>query len=564
MQALTLSIGQAGIDYFSRQFFASQLVNLLEGLALPDRTIAVGDFLATGVGWSDSYSDINVYLTSGTLQGFTPAYQGVKQLASGQPAGSQFQIAFGAGAFTAQYNWHETGSDYFCSSSGHGTFCHGNQIDNTFQYAPRFDSITVQVTTAFTYDKSSNTYLFTGVGSTATTGTESPNIPGGSVLQNEDSECFSSHVSSATSAAVSAIDFTGTISGALPSLLKTVQGSGDLGNGIAFGFALGDSGMAFSTVSGQNGVSIGVTGTVSYEGAAYPGAAPQGLPMPPVPASTSTNHLQTYVSDYSVNGLQWAYFKAGLLTTTATPGTVPDPRVLKCATYVASIPAFKPYAMYGMQAAVTPLAAPVTTFQQVWEFTQDAVNALQKQLPTNVWNILNTAMIGNSYLSSKDLDDDLAAYGVPTENVTAIANATVGMGMVVVHDLQFVLTILDGASPQPTITFSVQRTDIQTRLSLGVTQVAGSKAQTMQFAYLNNSYAATFVSSTVPKFPDGEQFADIIWPQVGEPAYDNVLAAMGKAGVPIPIMSGFNFVFGGAQLSVQEGYVSIQAQIEAS
>ncbi|MHA6195110.1 hypothetical protein ACX3YG_12140 [Pseudomonas wadenswilerensis] len=562
MQALTLAIGQAGIDYFSQSFVSGHLVKLLTNMTIPDHQIQVGDFSDYGAGYTDSFYDININLSNGTLHNYAPSYQSVTQLASGSPSGSDFQLEFNAGAFSVSYAWNETGSETFCSSSSFGSNCSNHGVNGNYAYNPQLAGLSVQVKLSFQYDAASDSYTIVGAGETATPGAVTANIPGDSVIQNEDSSCFSSHVSTATANTLSSIDFQGAVTGAIPPLLKSIPASGDLGNGIVFDFALGDSGLGFSPQSGQNGLTIGVNGSVTWNGTPYPGPPQQALPLPPIPAASSTSHLQTYVSDYSVNGLQWAYFQAGLLSATETAGTVPDPAVLKCKTYVASIAALKPYVLYSMQADIKPLSAPVTAFQEVWEFTQAAINTLKDQVWSPEWNVLNSAMIGNSYLSQASMDSDLQAYGIDPQHFTVIGNATSGMGMVVSHDLEFVLTILNGAATQPTITFSVQRTDIQGDLVMGVAQVSGSTAQTLQFSYLNNAYAATFVSSTVPGFPDGATFADVIWPTVGEPAYDNVLQAMGKAGVPIPIMSGFSFVFADARLTVQQGYVSIEAQVQ--
>lgn len=561
MQALTLSIGQAGIDYFSQSFVSGHLVKLLENMPIANRDIPIGDFNSSGVGFSCSYSNINISLTQGSLQNYTPSYQSVTQVSGGTPSGSQFQLDFNAGTFSANYNWNETGSEEFCSISSFGANCNNNNVNGNYQYSPQFASLQVQVTLSFQYDASSNTYTITGVGETATPGSVSANIPANSVIQNEDTSCFSSHVSSATSQAVSSIDFQGAINSTIPPLLKSIPASGDLGNKIVFDFALGDSGLGFSTENGQNGLTIGVTGSVTYDGTSYPGTPQQALPLPPIPLASSTNHLQTYVSDYSVNGLQWAYFQAGLLNTSATPGTIPDPQALKCKTYVAENKALKPYVAYSMRADIQPLSAPVTAFQEVWECTQAAINSLQSQLAPADWQTLNDNMNGNSYLSQSALDADLEAYGVAQQYFTAVSNAMSAMGMVVTHDLQVVLTIMTEAQPQPTITFSMQRTDLQTNLVMGVAQVNGSNAQTLQFSYVNNTYAVTFISSTVPNFVNDGAFASGMG-NVVEFQYDIVLQDMGNAGVPIPIMEGFSFVFADAQLSVQQGYVSITAQVE--
>jgi hypothetical protein len=218
---------------------------------------------------------------------------------------------------------------------------------------------------------------------------------------------------------------------------------------------------------------------------------------------------------------------------------------------------------------------------------------------------------------------------------------------VLTQDLEFTLTILNNATPQPNIVFDLARTDILQNLGLGVAQwlldnstnsdatmptcyrvqpvfmqsVTGPPAlqlavyddkagpmapslfalpysdvalldgttapaplvnafaankytlapnapitaqvQTLQFVdFTHVSYAATFKSSTVPKFPPGTDFADLIWPVAGEPRYDEAMGAVGMIGLPLPIMSGFHFLFEDAELSIQEGYVSVLAQVE--
>ena len=47
-----------------------------------------------------------------------------------------------------------------------------------------------------------------------------------------------------------------------------------------------------------------------------------------------------------------------------------------------------------------------------------------------------------------------------------------------------------------------------------------------------------------------------------EPMYAQALRDLGKRGVPLPIMQGSQFVFDHAQLSVQDGYISILANVE--
>ena len=130
-------------------------------------------------------------------------------------------------------------------------------------------------------------------------------------------------------------------------------------------------------------------------------------------------------------------------------------------------------------------------------------------------------------------------------------------GMVVRHDLEFKLTIQNGAPTPPNLVFDLARTDVLQNLSLGTS----GNAQTLKYDFKKVEAKATFVSTTIPKF-DKQSFGDTIWPLVGEPRYDEELTKIGHGtGVPLPIMQGFHFLFDQAQLSIQEGYVSVLAQV---
>lgn len=555
MQAMTLSIGQAGINFFAQNLVGTQLQTLLGGLKPQDNTISVPNFNTFGFGYSCSYSNISVNLTNGSLIGFVPQYTGVQQTAAGTPAGSQFTLNLQASNFTAQYKWSEAADEYCCYTGG-GEFpaCNSDHDTGSWTYSPQIGQLAVVITTAFQYQASSNTWTITTVGnSTATSTNVTPNIPGQSVIQNQDTHCFSSNVSDATAQSIATIDFSTPINQVIPPLLKSIPASGDLGSGIVFDWSLGDSGLTFPNC---NGISIGVAGRVSYNGTYFEGQAAPTLPVPPVPANTDTHHLQTYVSDYEINALQWAFFKAGKLNTTATPGTIPDPNALKVKTYVSWVSALKPYAACNMQADIQPLSAPTAVFQQVWMMSQTNIDNLKPQLPSNVWSILNNNLGGNSYVNVAALTQDLGLFGVDSSFYTTIENATSAMGMVANHNIQMKLTILDGSANQPNIIFSVVRQDILSNLGLGI---AGT-AQTMQYQFVEVSSSATFVSSTIPNFPGSQM--EGIWATAGDPQYDTVLSLMGQTGVPLPIMSGFQFLFNQATLSVQQGYVSIVANVQ--
>jgi hypothetical protein len=540
MQAMTLSIGQAGVKFFAQTLVVNQLVSTLGGLKPPDRSLPIPDF--------KSCSNININLTNGSLSGFSPSYQGVTQLNAGNPAGSQFALAFRASNFSANYTWAESYHEHICTSGKFG-HCFDYDKGGTYNYSPSVGELDVTVTTAFQYNQPSNTWAISTVKASSTPSNVAANIPGSSIIEQEDGSCFSPHVSDVTEQSIAAIDFSAPINAIVPPLLKSIPASGDLGNGIVFEWELGDAGLTFPSASG---ISIGITGRVSYQGAFYDGAAP-ALSLPPVPADA--NHLQTYVSNYQVNALQWAYFKAGLLNSTATPGTISDPKALKVETYVSTVKELKPYRAYNMYADIKPQKAPVSTFQMVWQFNQANVDGLKSQLPVDVWTNVDN-MLGNAYVTQKALEADLQAYKISQTYYSTIEKATSAMAMVNDQTIEMILTIQTSNGSKPTITFNVTRTDILTNLKLGI---AGS-AQTMQFGFLEVQSNATFVSSTISNFP-GSQMA-MIWSTVGGPEYDQVVAATGKTGVPLPIMSGFQFLFSQAELSVQDGFVSIKSQVQ--
>jgi len=544
MQALTVAIGPKGITFFAQNLVSGELINCLSTLKPPDRNLTVPDITHYTAGYNFTISNIQISLTNGSLSGYSPTFSSVSQ-----QAGGQFPLVMVGSNFSANYKWYESYHDHSCSTSSHGSYCNDYDGSNTFTYSPSVGSLTTTVTLGFVYNNKTQSYEIDVVNSTGQTANMTANIPGNSVLQNEDASCFSSHVSDTTEQLFDNIDFSSALQSVLPSMLQSIPASGKLTDKINYEFGLGDSGLTFPN---NNGIAIGVTGKVSYNGQYYPGTVPAALPVPPVP--TDSHHLQMYVSDYEINALHWAYYQAGLLNTTVNPSDLPDPDVLKVKTYVNLVPAFKPYQTYAMQAQVNPKAPPVVAFQDVYIFTSAAMSLLQTQLPNNIYQEI-TGLEGNAYVAKADLEADLSE--VDQSWWPAIEKATIAMGMAVTQNLEFTMTIQTPNDPKPNLVFDVQRTDILQNLALGI----AGKAQTMQYAFQQVKYATTFVSTTVPNF-DKTNFADLVWPVAGEPRYDQTLTAMGQTGVPLPIMADFQFLFDQAVLSIQEGYVSILSDVK--
>jgi hypothetical protein len=164
---------------------------------------------------------------------------------------------------------------------------------------------------------------------------------------------------------------------------------------------------------------------------------------------------------------------------------------------------------------------------------------------------------GDAYVLQADLEEALTEATVPETYFPTIEKAARAMGMAVTQNLRFTITIQNGAPQQPNLVFDVARTDVLQNLGLGIS----GTAQTLKYSFNHVKYTATFVSTTVPGFNKAD-FGTLIWPVVGESQYSQALQAMGQTGVPLPIMSGFQFLFDQAQVSIQQGYVSVLANVQ--
>jgi len=560
MQTLTIAIGQRGIEFFCQQFVASPLLHLISNMQVPNRLIDVGSFQGSGSGMGTDYSDVKIELTSGRLVGFQPAFRSVTQ----QTSGSEFILELAAPAFSASYHWEETGRARECMADIRGgASCQNRKFDHNYDYSPGFGELRVLLTTAFQFSAAHNAYEIVSHGSNVVTGAVSANIPSSSVVRTEIQGCASTEVSSATRQSVSEINFASAIAELIPPLLHSIPGSGDLGHGIAFDFSLGDSGLQFPTQAGRNGIQIGVVARARYGQELYPQLPSEVLALPTVPASSDPNHLQTYISSYSINGLQWAFFRADLLKAKADTGNIPNPDALKCATYVSAIPALAPYSKKSMHADIAALNPPTVVFQLVWEIN-DVTLASIKAIPgVEGLDEVFSDLSGNSYLERSELEDELAEMGVSAPLIPEIVKRAQVSGMVVRQDLQFKVFInasVEKDADLPYFEFSVARVDLLSNLRLGV--VTGTTAQTLQFDYQKNNAVTTFLETNIPKFAKdlGNNFGSILWTMV-ESQYDTCLVKMGEKGVPVPMMNLFKFVFDEAQTSIQSGFVSIKAKV---
>lgn len=311
-------------------------------------------------------------------------------------------------------------------------------------------------------------------------------------------------------------------------------------------------------------------------------------------------HIQMYVSDYTINGLYWAFANAGLLTETVTPAMLQqwglDPSVLYVSTYYKSIPstdplhkALEPYSnslkkmnalVRPAQGTYEPVIPPRVAFQNVYVFNSNTLTTLQNDTrlvdstnknPNWVYDAISGSTITtNAYVDINDLTSDLNDLGIGSPYVQYIASDIQELGALVTHNLELTCTIQDATvpavnpppnSPAPYFTFTLTRYDILTDLKLGISK--SGKAQTLQFTHTECQPAPT-VTMTASNFVPASSFIWLasVWSTVGEFTYSNLLTELGQTGVPLPIMSRFQFLFEEALTNLEQGHIGILANVE--
>lgn len=602
MQGITVALSPEGINFFVNSLFASngEIEKAINGAALADFQVTVPQdiFFTTGQNEGADCSNIKVQFSNGSISNFTPIFQNLQQEKEGV-----FQLIFSSDAFKANYNWLESytrqNQTYEQSDQPNdpGEWVNdGNPypVSKPFQYSAGIGSLATNANLTFTFDSSKNLWELPVTSITAVASNPNANIPGSSILQDQDQPgCVQSHVDSATEASIdNGTDFAKSITTAFGGYLTSIPASGQLYQDptkgtITFAFGLGDSPLTFPN---DHGLTVGVTGISTYTPSGqsqpqqYPGTPPSNLPVPAVP--TDGHHLQMYVSDYTINGLYWAFALAEQLTSTVTPADIQgeggDPSVLYVATYYnpnisnSLNDALAPYAEAedNMYAAVSPIQPPTVAFQNVYTFNSTTMAALKNALSNSpggqqAYNILsNKSISSQTFTNTTALEAALNRIKIDNSCFATIESTIQELAAVVTHNLQFKLTIQDTLpnGDAPYLTFTLTRTDILTDLKLGV-QTTGQPpkiVQSLQFTHTECQpppVVKLTASNFIPVSTDASLF-DTLWSTVGESEYSTLLADLGKHGVPLPIMEGFQFVFDQALLNIEQGYVGILSDVE--
>jgi hypothetical protein len=592
MRAITVAIGKQGINFFTEHYLKSVLIKKLHDLR-EDRSVYVGPG-AQNEGnlqgqpvdghWfgdlDDGAAQLTVKLSNGTLENFNPVYNGVTQ-----GAGGAFDMNFTASNFDMKYQWSE--SYYWQCRVCRGSSSDDEQYEWLFDqsrgaYTVNIAELKVTIKTIFDYNPTTKVWEFKSRGGSVSSikpGAASQVPQSSYVRLGYSPSCLATHISDQADNAILSINFVQIMTDQINGILAAIPGSGDMGDGIKYDFSLADSPPPALVFPGDHGVQLAVHG-----GLITPVFSPPSnyvlpnLPFPTPPTDGDAHQLIMYVSNYEIDALYSACRKAGRLNLTVGPSDLADPDLLKTQNY-REVPGFSRLGDRDMEAQIAPAddplnpLNPLTTFQEVWLFTEmytkephDPVNldpncvmyTLYHQLPTNVWN--NVSSLGTeAYASKATLEEHLTANSVDRQYFGIIEGAASRSGMVVKSNLNFKLIIKNFANPLPYISFSVQRTDVFTGLGLGINP--NNQAQLLTFSLRAASFSATFIEATVPGFQWFEGFGNF-WQVAGEKAYDQAMHDIGAKGSPLPIMKGLQFDFASAQLSVQEGYLSILANVK--
>ena len=545
MQAITIAIGKKGIDYFTRNLMAGAALEALGKLRPENREgISVDDFRDFSV----DYKEITISLLEGKLKGFSPTFVGVRQLKD------EFEMELVAKDFEASFQWHERYLQCWNFNGEPIEELRQRKIDD---FSLEVQSLSTKPTLSFKYDEKNRSYSIKVARVTTPRPSVTSKVPRDSIVNKQTSAgCFGRKCSEMTATSIAKINFSGPLKEIFKGVLKSIPASSKLTPDIAFSFEIGDSPMTFP--KGQ-GIQIGATGVASYRGKAYSAEPKPKIQVPPVPDDAKhDHHLTVYVSDWAFNGLKWTYYKSGRLDLTLRPSDLPKKETLEADTYAKQFSAFEQYRGSDMTARIKPLAAPSTSFRAVYLFLDKVMNTLKAKLPPRTFGKL-ADIKNHGFVSLEDLRTKLTSLGVDKSHHQEIGRVAERRGMVTTQDLRFQIDIENGQKPAPNIIFDLKRADILTDLKLGI---QGKKTQTLKFTFLNSYTKADFRSTTIPGFEvDHEKFATLIWPKVGEKRYAEAMRGLGKLGVPMPIMEGFQFRFAQAETRIEDGFVSISAQV---
>jgi hypothetical protein len=481
------------------------------------------------------------------------------------------------GNVEADYAWSESYTEtrwiMGWKSAGHW----GNPQPGSGNFTYRINIQNISIPATFKLAVGVGGYQLTYISSSSNFGSETPNYPCGTILLEPQDGPGCSWTNAAASLTNVGLDGFGcSVDAALRPIFASIADTGKLQVvrdkktvTVEFDFlAPGESGLVFPD---GGGIQIGAKGGVSVNDVPYPKTPPKALGLPPVPTGASAPHVVYFIQDYAVNALFWGFHEAGVLTATLQSGDITDGQALETSTYEGG--SLNNLAMKypgKFMAGLSAREAPTVSFQMVYAFTAQNLEAIQQALGPTVWAKFGTEieqLKDQRYSSQTGLETELSLLDSNLSPYAPVIEQHTGTkGIVVNHTTRCVLNVLQQQTAIPVITFDVVQIFLMEGLQLG--QSSSKAAQSVIFTFIQPMAklpVASFVSSTLPGVNSGD-FADV-WNAL-RPNWQEVFAAVGAAGLPLPRIPGFDFLFDKNTLPEVvlpgpggDGYLSVTANV---
>jgi hypothetical protein len=279
------------------------------------------------------------------------------------------------------------------------------------------------------------------------------------------------------------------------------------------------------------------------------------------------------VQDYEVTALFWDFFFAGVLKTTLAHGDLSDPQALMTKTYGGgslNILAVN-YPNSFMTSELTALVAPTVSFTNIYQFTNNNLAKVQQDVggADTQYGQDITNLTPGTYSSQAGLEQQLQAIDQGLMTFAAAIERDIAVpGVVVTHKVRCVLNVLWEGQTLPVITFDVPQTFVMQDLKLGLSSTRTTQSVIFTFIQPEDVFPQpTFVSSTLPGVNNAD-FSDV-WNAL-RPNWQQAFSAIGAAGLPLPRIPGFDFLFDQAEITVKpavpgaDGYISITTNVTYS
>lgn len=353
-QALTIAVSSTGLPKLfgalvvSGDSFAAQLNQEQPS----DQNLNIGD-----VAGNNCFNYV-LSLASGAFSGATAIMNSVVQTATGQP---DFTLSFDVNTTVNYGDWSETYTRYI---SGHHGGPGVNDNEGPTDCGPvsfSAQGVTLTATIQIAQSGPGAPWALSYVSATSdsTAANIDINYPGDSILNYVTNEnCHGDDlIKSSLVTAIDTIKYDSAVEQTIDPILAQIKNSGQLSSAIAFDWTPN----VFAFPMPLNTLQAGVTGIISYNGTPFtpPGTSP-ALSLPDLPSS---NDIRLFAADTLFSSLFWAYYKAGSLSLTVTPGMLAEQAQLTTDFYATLIPnLYQKYPDCNMELVIDQSAAPTITF----------------------------------------------------------------------------------------------------------------------------------------------------------------------------------------------------------